>query len=64
MTGKEIVAELLVDNQSAVGNLIRPAGENMWLDLKWRVLHQRYMDKLVRIRYVPCLLYTSPSPRD
>ena len=53
MTGKEIDAELLVDNQSAVGKLIRPAGGNMWLDLKWRVMHQRHMDKLVRIRYVP-----------
>ena len=53
ITGKEIDAELLVDNQSAVGKLIRPAGGNMWLDLKWRVMHQRHMDKLVRIRYVP-----------
>ena len=26
MTGKEIETELLVDNQSAVGKLIRPAG--------------------------------------
>ena len=25
----------------------------MWLDLKWRVVHQRHKDKLVRIRYVP-----------
>ena len=25
----------------------------MWLDLKWRVLHQRHMDKLIRIRYIP-----------
>ena len=25
----------------------------MWLDLKWREVHQRHMDKLVRIRYVP-----------
>ena len=53
MTGKEIETELLVDNQSAVGKLIRPAGGNMWLDLKWRVVHQRHKDKLVRIRYVP-----------
>ena len=53
MTGKEIETELLVDNQSAVGKLIRPGGGNMWLDLKWRVVHQRHKDKLVRIRYVP-----------
>jgi hypothetical protein len=25
----------------------------MWLDLKWRVVHQHHMDKLVRIRYIP-----------
>lgn len=53
MTGEQVAAELLVDNQSAVGKLLRPAGGNMWLDLKWRVVHQRHMDKLVRIRYVP-----------
>ena len=53
MTGKAIDAELLVDNQSAGGKLRRPAGGNMWLDLKWRVVHQRHMDKLVQMRYVP-----------
>ena len=53
MTGKQVSAELLVDNQSAVGKLNRPVGGNMWLDLKWRVLHQRHMDKLIRIRYIP-----------
>jgi hypothetical protein len=53
MTGKEIAAELLVDNQSAVGKLTRPSGGNMWLDLKWRVVHQRHADKLMCIRYVP-----------
>jgi hypothetical protein len=53
MTGKYVSTELLVDNQSAVGKLNRPAGGNMWLDLKWRVVHQRHMDKLVRIRYIP-----------
>lgn len=53
MTGKTVDAELLVDNQSAVGKLIRPAGGNMWLDLKWRVVHQRHVDKLVSIRYIP-----------
>ena len=49
MTGKASDAELLADNQSAVGKLLRPAGGNMWLDLKWRVVHQRHMDKLMRI---------------
>ena len=53
MTGEGIDAEPLVDNQSAVGKLLRPAGGNVWLDLKWRVVHQRHMDKLVRIRYLP-----------
>jgi hypothetical protein len=52
MTGIQVDAELFVDNQSAVGKLIRPAGGNMWLDLKWRVVHQRHMDKLPRIRYI------------
>jgi hypothetical protein len=53
MTGTYVSTELLVDNQSAVGKLNRPAGGNMWLDLKWRVVHQRHMDNLVRIRYIP-----------
>lgn len=53
MTGKQVSAELLVDNQSAVGKLNRPAGGNMWLDLKWRVVHQRHVDKFVSIRYIP-----------
>lgn len=53
MTGTELKTELLVDNQSAVSKLQRPAGGNMWLDLKWRIVHQRHMDKLVCIRYIP-----------
>jgi transposase InsO family protein len=53
MTGEAVTAELLVDNQSAVGKLNRPAGGNMWLALKWRVLHQRHMHKVIAIRYVP-----------
>lgn len=53
MTGQEVPADLLVDNQSAVGKLNRPAGGNMWLDLKWRVVHQRHKDNFARIRYIP-----------
>jgi hypothetical protein len=53
MTGTYLSTELLVDIQSAVGKLKRPAGGNIWLDLKWRVVHQRHMEKLVRIRYIP-----------
>lgn len=53
MTGNDAAAELLVDNQSAVGKLQRPAGGNMWLDLKWRVVHQRHKDKLIRIGFIP-----------
>jgi hypothetical protein len=53
MTGKQTDVELLVDNQSAVAKLNRPAGGNMWLDLKWRVVHQRHMDKIISIRYIP-----------
>jgi hypothetical protein len=56
MTSKYVSTELLVDNQSAVGKLDRPAGAprgNTWLDLKWRVVHQCHMEKLVRIRYIP-----------
>jgi hypothetical protein len=52
ITGKNVDAELLVDNQSAVDKLNRPVGGNMWLDLKWRVVHQR---KLVKIRYIPTI---------
>ena len=25
----------------------------MLLDLQWRVVHQRHMDKLIRIRHIP-----------
>ena len=53
MTGRLVSAELLVDNQSALGKLNHPAGGNMWLDLNWRVVHQRHMDKLICIRYIP-----------
>jgi hypothetical protein len=53
ITGAYVCTELLVDNQSAVGKLNRPAGGNMWLDLKCRVVHQRHMENLVRIRYLP-----------
>jgi hypothetical protein len=53
MTGKYVSTELLVDNQSAVGKLNRPAGGNMWLDLKWRVVNQRLIDKLVGIHCIP-----------
>lgn len=52
MTGEQVSAELLVDNQSAVSKLNRPAGGNMWLDLKWRVVHQRHVSKLVSINYI------------
>jgi hypothetical protein len=31
-TGIQVDAELFVDNQSAVGKLMCPAGGNMWLD--------------------------------
>ena len=53
MTGNVVDAELCVDNQSAVGKLKKPAGGRMWLDLKWRILHQRHIDKLMRISFVP-----------
>lgn len=53
MTGSQVDCELLVDNQSAVGKLRRPAGGNMWLDLKWRVVHQRHIEKLISINYIP-----------
>jgi hypothetical protein len=53
MTGTYVSTEVLVDNQSAVGKLNRPAGGDMWLDLKWRVVHQPNMEELVRIHYIP-----------
>jgi hypothetical protein len=38
-------------NQGA-GELQRPVRGNMWLHLKWRVIQQRHMDKIVAIRYI------------